>query len=110
MSGLKSAVGQLIEKVITVSNLEITIHKLSVQGAKAVQVISKEAQAPEVEGVAKREDLGLEILKVIITNGTTENLSDEDFEQIPMDVLQDVAEQIMIFSGMAPESTPEGND
>lgn len=106
MNGLKGLAGRKITKEIEVDGSTITIHKLSVQGAKAVQEVSKLAQQ---EDDKRPDDAGLQILKVIITQGTSEELSDDDFANIPMDTLQKVSEAIMTFSGMAPD--PEsGND
>jgi len=107
--GLKKISGSHIQKTVNIDGTDVIIHKLSVAGAKAVQEAAKKSEKPVKEGEAAKEDSGLEILKVIIRNGTEEELTDVDFEQLPMDTLQRVASEIMIHSGMAPAKEEEGN-
>jgi hypothetical protein len=102
--GLKSISGSHIKLEIDVDGTSVTIHKLSVAGAKKVQDAAKKSS-----GEGAKEDSGLDILKTIIRNGTEEVLSDEDFEELPMDTLQKVASAIMKHSGMAPTEVDAGN-
>ena len=94
MSGIKSLVGRKMSKDVKFMDTMVKIQKLSV--AEVLQVQEK------AKGIAENEAEGFEILKHVImasVEGGSE-LSDEEFENFPLDELSKLSAEIMKFSGI----------
>lgn len=94
MSGFKALVGRKMTKNVKFMNEEIKISKLTV-----AEVLDIQAKAKKME---QDENLGFDVLKTVIRAAVdgAADLSDEDFESLPMDELSKLSAEIMKFSGV----------
>jgi len=96
--GIRGLVGRKMFKNVKFMGEEIKIQKLSV-----AQVLEIQAKAKEVE---KDEKEGFNVLKTVVRAGTVdaEDLSDEDFDNLPLDELSKLSSAIMEHSGIGEKS------
>lgn len=94
-SGIMSLVGRKMTKKVKFMNEDVVIAKLSVA---LVLEIQEQAKAAETAG-----DSGFELLKRVIKMAVdgAEQLSDEEFNNFPMDELSKLSNEILKFSGIA---------
>lgn len=99
MSALKKLVGKTVSKKIKFMNEEVTINKLTV-----AQVLAVQAKAKELE--ASSDSNGLEVLKAVISASVEDggDLTDEDYQEFPMDELSKLSQEIMKFSGFGEQA------
>jgi len=105
MSGIKALVGKRISKKVKIMDAQIDIYKLTVgeiediqHAAKEIEAISKRIEAGEnVDGSS-----GLEVLKKVIALGAEggNELTDDDFSQLPLEELSKLSEAILEYNGM----------
>jgi len=97
-TGIKSFVGRKMEKSIKFMGQDLKIKKLLVS-----EVLEIQAKAKVVE---KEESEGLDLLKLVIRSAAEggQDLTDEDFNQFPIDELSKLSEEIMRFSGLGKEA------
>jgi hypothetical protein len=94
MAGIKSMVGKKQSKNVKFMNQDLEISKLSV-----AQVLEIQAQA---KSLSEDDARGFDVLKTVIRSSATDGdqLTDEDFESLPMDELSKLSAEIMKFSGL----------
>ena len=92
---IKTIAGKKISRTIKFCGEDIKIHKLSVQQVFEIQKLSEEAK-----------DDGLAVLRTVVNFAVEDAglLTDEEFEQFPMDELSKLSEEIMKFSGVGGDS------
>jgi hypothetical protein len=98
MSQLKSLVNKRITKKVNFMGEKVEISKLTVSEVKSIQEDSKALMED-----TDNEDAGFAFIKNIICKSVegAEDLTDEDFDNLPMDELAKLSKDIMAFSGMA---------
>ena len=98
--GIARLVGKRQSKEVDFLDEKVTITKMLLSEVKAVQ-----AKAKRPEGEAADEESGLDVLKLLIRTAVEggDQLTDEDFEQFPMDELSALSNEIMRFAGVAVE-------
>jgi hypothetical protein len=122
-AGIKGLVGVKMTKKVDFMGVKLLISKLSVSEVLSLQERSRELEekekaardierarqeaidkgevyaGPEPEDV---EEEGFEVLKLVIRAGAenAKDLSDEEFEQLPLDELTNLTTEIMRFSGI----------
>jgi len=94
-SGIRSLVGQKMTRKVKFMNSELTIQKLTVSEVLAIQEKAKVAE--------KDEAAGFDVLKTVIRSAVegADELSDEDFDNFPLDELSKLSTEIMRFSGIS---------
>ena len=94
---LKGLVGKRLTKKTKFMNQEIEIRKLSVSEVREIQVAAKAG--------SEDEESGFDVLKLVIRLGVSgaDDLSDQDFDDFPVDELSRISAEIMKFSGMGNE-------
>ena len=98
---ISSAFRQLAAKKMTKTHKfmgeDVKISKLNV-----AEVLDIQAKAKELE---KDESKGFDVLKTVIRASVdgADDLTDEEFEQFPMDELSKLSNEIMKFSGLGTE-------
>jgi len=120
MSGIKSLVGKRITKKVKFMGEDIVISKLSVANVTEVQALAKRVDKDAKAAIKAAEEAaelgispddvddmaGLEIIRTVIraaVEGASE-LTDEDFQEFPMDELSNIANDIMKFSGVGADT------
>ncbi len=96
--GIKGLVGRKMTKSVKFCGEDVKISKLSVAEVLEIQESAKNTESSE--------ETGFNLLKKVIkmsVEGANE-LSDQDFEQFPMDELSKLSSEIMKFSGIAGDS------
>lgn len=95
MTGLKSIIGKRITKKVKFLDTDVTIKKLTVSEVKELQEFSKGSD--EVS-----EDRMLDLIQFAIAKGVEggEELTRAELENFPIDDLNKLVEQIMVFSGI----------
>jgi hypothetical protein len=121
MSSIKALVGKTMTKSVKFLDSTVTISKLTVGQVQEIQEAAKQAEAREADfrkqvaaaeasggSMPESQDkfAGLDILKKIIVLGVEggSDLTDEDFQSLPMDELSKVSKEIMKFSGLGEDS------
>jgi hypothetical protein len=99
--GIKSLVGKKMSREVKFMGENVTINKLSVAEVMEIQEKAKKLETDD--------SAGLEVLLSIIRNAVegAEELSESDFEALPMDELSKLSGEIMKFSGIQGEK-PQG--
>ena len=94
MSGIKSLIGKKMSKTAKFMGEDIKISKLSVSEVLDIQERAKALNDQDQEG--------FEILKTVIRAAVEDasELSDEDFNNFPLDELSKLSGEIMKFSGI----------
>lgn len=97
MSSFKDLVGKKMHKEVTFMGEKVKIHKLSV--AEVMEIQSK------AQDIDKDESKGFDVLKTVLKSAVegAADLSDEDFNNFPMDELSKLSAEIMKFSGIGGE-------
>lgn len=92
--GMKGLVGRKMTKTVKFMSEDIKIAKLTVAEVMNIQEKAK--------GIEKDETEGFNILKTVIRASVEEagGLSDEDFNNFPLDELSKLSNEIMKFSGI----------
>jgi hypothetical protein len=92
--GIKGLVGQKMNKSTKFLGSDVKISKLTV-----AEVVEIQKRAQDIE---KDETAGLEVLKLVIRSAVEggDELTDDDFDNFPMDELSRLSNDIMKFSGM----------
>lgn len=94
MAGIKGLVGKKMTKPVKFMGQDVTISKLSVAEVLNIQEKAKV--------ISENESEGFEILKTVIRAGVEggADLSNEDFDDFPLDELSSLSNAIMKFSGI----------
>jgi hypothetical protein len=92
--GIKALVGKKMTKDAKFMGVSLKIRKLSI-----AEVLSIQEQARDAE---KNEAEGFNVLKLVVRSAVdgAEDLSDEDFDNFPLDELSKLSSEIMTFSGI----------
>jgi hypothetical protein len=92
--GMKRFVGKRVTKKVKFMDEEVVISKLFLSEVKKIQAAAKAAEADNEQG--------LEALKEIIRSAVSgaEDLSEDDFDNLPLDELTKLSNEIMKFSGI----------
>jgi hypothetical protein len=95
--GMKSLIGRKMTKVVKFMGEDVKINKLSVAEVMEIQTAAKDAENDEAKG--------FNILKTILRDAVegAAEISDEDFNNFPMDELSKLSNEIMKFSGISGE-------
>lgn len=95
--GIKGLIGRKMTKTFKFMGEDLRISKLSVAEVLEIQERAK--------AVDKDENEGFNILKTVIRSGVEDakDLSDEDFNNFPLDELSKLSNEIMKFSGIGGE-------
>lgn len=96
--GIKGLVGKKMTKTVKFMGEDVKISKLSVAEVMEVQELAKKIESNESEG--------FNVLKTVIRSGVenAKELSDETFENFPLDELSKLSSEIMKFSGIGQET------
>lgn len=96
--GMKSLIGRKMHKPVKFMGEDIKISKLSVSEVIEIQNKAKAIENDEAEG--------FNVLKVVIRSGAegAGDLSDEDFDNFPLDELSKLSNEIMKFSGIGSDT------
>lgn len=91
---IKDLVGKRMEKKYEFMGTNVVICKLSVDEVLKLQEAAKD--------IDKDQSKGFDVLKQVIKVGVkdADQLSDEDFNQFPLDDLTKLSNEIMKYSGM----------
>lgn len=94
MSGIKGLVGRKMTKNVKFMGEDVKVSKLSVAEVLAIQESAKKLESDD--------SAGIELLKTVIRSAVEggEDLSDDDFENFPMDELSKLSAEIMKYSGI----------
>jgi len=94
----KDLVGKKMTKSVKFMGEDIKISKLSVAEVKDIQAKAKAAEGGE--------DEGFETLKTVIRSAVADasEISDDDFNNFPIDELSKLSTEIMKFSGIGGET------
>jgi hypothetical protein len=98
-TGMASMIGKRMTKVVPFMDMKVTMSKLSVAEVMQIQKsASTEGKDPE----EANENEGFDVLRTIIRTSVAESegLSDEDFNEFPLDELSKLSASIMKFSGI----------
>jgi hypothetical protein len=96
--GIKSLVGKKMTKNVKFMGEDVKISKLSVSEVMEIQDRAKT--------INKDDEEGFNILKTVIRASVegAKELSDEDFNNFPLDELSKLSNEIMKFSGIGQDS------
>ena len=99
MSGIKALAGRRMTKEVKFMGENVTISKLNVSHVRQIQEAAK-----NLEGA--KDDDSFEVLKSIIADGVEggEELTDEEFESMPLDELSKLSQEILRFSGIGEQA------
>jgi hypothetical protein len=89
-------VGLTTKKSVQFLGLDLEINKMSINQVLAVQAATKEAEADTSDAS------GIKILRAVIKAGAKElaDISDNEFQDFPMEELAKLSNEIMEFSGL----------
>jgi hypothetical protein len=92
---MKNFIGRKMTKIVKFMGDDVTIKKLSVAAVLEIQEHAKKSEETDSQG--------LDLLRSVIKDGVEggEDLSEEDFNQLPLDELSKLSKAIMEFSGIA---------
>ena len=94
VTGIQALVGRKMTKTVKFMSEDVKICKLSVSEVMEIQEKAKAVNSDDTEG--------FNLLKFVIklsTEGASE-ISDQDFDNFPMDELSKLSNEIMKFSGI----------
>lgn len=96
-TGLRALIGKRLSKKTKFMETDVTIFKLTVSQVKALQEHAK--------AVENADEANLEVLKFIIRAAVDggDALTDDDFNEFPVEELSTLTSDIMKFSGMTDE-------
>jgi hypothetical protein len=94
--GMKGMVGQKMTKKVKFMGKDLEISKLSVSEVLQIQDLAKQSK----EGEDERD--GFAVLRTVIQLSAqgAKDLSDEEFDELPLDELSTLSDHIMAFSGI----------
>jgi hypothetical protein len=94
---IKSLIGKKMSREVTFMGEKVTISKLSVAEVMEIQEKAKKLESDD--------SAGLDVLITVIRSAVegANELSDQDFEALPMDELAKLSGEIMKFSGIQGE-------
>lgn len=100
---MKHLVGKKITKKVEFMGDEVEVKKLSVSEVLKIQEVAKTASKD------KKESSNLNLIKNVIKIGVVggDELSDEDFDNFPLDSLSKLVEAVMDYSGLG--ASDKGN-
>jgi hypothetical protein len=92
--GIRGLIGRKMTKTVKFMGEDVKISKLSVSEVMEIQQRAKQ--------VDKNEEEGFNVLKTVIRSSVenARDLSDEDFNDFPLDELSKLSNEIMKFSGI----------
>jgi hypothetical protein len=92
--GIAALVGRKMTKNVKFMNVDLKIQKLSIAEVLDIQEKAKDAEKNETEG--------FNVLKLVVRSAVegANELSDEDFDNFPLDELSKLSTEIMKFSGI----------
>jgi hypothetical protein len=95
--GIKSLVGKRMTKDVKFMGVSLKIQKLSIAEVLSIQEKAKDAEKSETEG--------FNVLKQVVRSAVegADELSDEDFDNFPLDELSKLSAEIMSYSGIGAE-------
>jgi hypothetical protein len=101
---MKSLVGKRITKNFEFMGSEVEVKKLTVSEVMKIQEFSKQTLK------SKSDSAQLDLLKKVIRIAVVgaDELTDEDFNEFPLEALTSLSNNIMSFSGLGDNKT-EGN-
>jgi len=96
--GIKGLVGRKMTKEVNFMGDKVKIAKLSVSEVLEIQERAKDLEKNDQEGFA--------VLKTVVRASVegAKDLSDEDFNNFPLDELSKLSNEIMKFSGIGQDS------
>ncbi len=96
--GMKALIGKRMTRSVKFMGEDIKISKLSV-----AEVLNIQEKAKAIEG---NDQEGFNVLKTVVRSGAEggADLSDEDFDNFPLDELSRLSNEIMKFSGIGAEA------
>lgn len=96
--GMKSLIGKKMTRNVKFMGEDIKISKLSVSEVLEIQNKAK--------AIENNEQEGFNVLKVVVRAGAEggQDLSDDDFNNFPLDELSKLSNEIMKFSGIGSEA------
>jgi hypothetical protein len=97
VSGIQALVGRKMTKSVKFMSEDVKICKLSVSEVMEIQDKAKNITTDDSEGF----NLLKHVIKLSV-EGASE-ISDQDFDNFPMDELSKLSNEIMKFSGIAPQ-------
>jgi len=109
-SVFKGLIGKRLTKKVKFMDAEVIITKLTTDQVLRVQEMAKaaadEAKAAEDSGVPIEGTPGLDMIRHVIRQSGegAEDMTDEEFGQMPMDELSKLSTEIMKFSGFSGEA------
>jgi hypothetical protein len=94
MSDIKKIVGRKMQQDYKFCGESVKISKLTVQQVLEIQTVAKDAE--------KDDTKGYDVLKTVVKFGleNSDELSDDDFSNLPLDELSKLSAAIMKFSGL----------
>lgn len=98
MSGIKSLVGKKMTKSVKFMGEDVKINKLSVAEVMDIQEKAKSLEQDDAAGF----DVLKTVIKAAVEGGA--DLTDQDFENFPMDELSKLSAEIMKFSGIGQDA------
>lgn len=102
VGGFKSLIGKKMTKDVPFMGEKVSISKLSVSEVLQIQQEAKTIETNEAQG--------FEVLKTVIRSSVdgAGDLSDQDFNNFPMDELSKLSTEIMRFSGIGEQGKEAG--
>lgn len=100
--GMKSLVGKKMSKNIKFMNQDLTIKKLSVSEVLKIQEMAKDV------GEDENANFGLLMHVVRASAHGADELTEEDFNEFPIDDLSKLSNEIMKYSGMGAAEQGKG--
>ena len=98
MSGIKDLVGKKMTKSVKFMGEDVKISKLSVAEVMDIQNKAKTLEQDDSAGF----DVLKTVIKAAVEGGS--DLTDQDFENFPMDELSKLSAEIMKFSGIGADA------
>lgn len=98
MSGIKGLVGKKMTKSVKFMGEDVKINKLSVAEVMDIQEKAKSLEQDDAAGF----DVLKTVIKAAVDGGA--DLTDQDFENFPMDELSKLSAEIMKFSGIGQDA------
>ena len=98
---LKDLVGKEITKLVPFMGQKLQIKKLTVNEVLAIQELAKDA--------GDNEEANFELLRTVVRKAAkgADELSDDDFHELPIEELSTLSNAIMTYSGMGEQKGKE---
>ena len=97
-TGFRALIGKRLDKQYKFMGVDVKMSKLSVEQVMEIQELAASAE--------KENKSGFELVKKVIRMSVegTADVTDEEFNQFPMDELSKLSSEIMKFSGLGAEA------